>query len=64
VRWGIADSDGANELGWNYPRAQWDGQKWACPVGTNPYQLETEELAGALEYVHCLSEKEAAGRVK
>jgi hypothetical protein len=59
VRWGDAESDGAKELGWDHPRAQWDGVKWGCPAGTNPYEIETEMLAGADEYVHCLSEEEA-----
>lgn len=60
VKWGIAEStEDAKELGWNYPRAIWDGHQWDCPEGAAPYSIEAEKQAGADEYVHCLSEKEA-----
>jgi len=61
VKWDFADSsEDVKELGWNYPRALWDGNNWSCPPGTSPYSIEAERKAGAVEYVHCLSEKEVA----
>jgi hypothetical protein len=59
VKWGIASKEDAKELGWNYPRPEWDGHNWTCPAGTNPYAIEIEKRAGALAFVHCLSQKEA-----
>jgi hypothetical protein len=55
VRWGIADSKSdADELGWNHPRATWNGTTWVCPTLTHPQVVKAEQDAGADEYIHCL----------
>lgn len=34
--------------------ATWDGERFACPAGTDMWADENEALAGKEEYVYCI----------
>ena len=57
VEWGFADGStkDATELGWDHPRAVWNGKEWLCPQGSEPRVVEAEKEAGSEFYVHCFS---------